>query len=190
MIVAALTEKKEFIRFAVLVLLALAVGGYLLYLERRRLPKKADKLPPLTPERLAAAADGEAVDLVVADILSRQDEKDPQPYLTVPTLGEARCTVYCIWLYDHTLREDGAASLVRSPTAQFAELAQEAYRSVGAVGCADAIAAVFAAADTAGRKQAEDDYRLAAEKEAPLSACAEYIRSQPALFCDGVETDA
>lgn len=190
MILAALTEKKELIRFTVLVLLALAIGGYLLYLERRRPQKKANKLPPLTPARLAAAADSEVVDLVAADILSRQDEKNPQPYLTVPALGEARCTVYCIWLYDRTLQEDGAAALVRSPTAQFAELAQEAYRSVGASGCAEAVAAVFAAADAAGRKQAEENYRLAAEKEAPLSACAEYIRSQPALFCDGAETDA
>ena len=31
MILAALTEKKELIRFVVLVLLALVVGGYLLY---------------------------------------------------------------------------------------------------------------------------------------------------------------
>ena len=190
MILAALTEKKELIRFTVLVILALIVGGYLLCLERRRTPKKPDTPLPLTPERLAAASDSEAVSLVAADLLSRQDPKNPQPYLTVPPLGEARCTVYCIWLYDHTLREDGAAALLQKPTVLFSELAPDAYRSVGAVACADAIEAVFSAKESAALAEAENAYRNAAESEAPLSACAAYIRSQPSLFCDGEDGGA
>ena len=181
---AALSEPGEQIRLVVLVILAAIVGLYLVYLNRKKEP--ADTLAPfakLDEARLNATPDGELLSTVIANLLSKMDPKRPDPYVTIPPLGEARCTVYCVWVYDRILQEDGVEALKKGKEALLVDFALDGFKTIGATRCAEAVAALFS--DGATPEDALAAYRNAAAEEKPLEACVPYIRDNLPLFCDG-----
>lgn len=187
MYIAALNTSGDRIHFLILVVLAVVVGVYLLYLNRKKEP--ADISPffiTLTKERLDATPDETLVSTVIANLLAKLDKKHPDPYVTIPSLGEARCTVYCVWVYDRLMTEDGAAALRKDQAAMLLNFALEGFKTLEATECAAAIEAVFAAENEEELSAAADAYAAAVAEEQPLSACVPFIRDNLSLFCDEV----
>ena len=86
----------------------------------------------LKEEELRTIPDDKLASVIMANLLAKMDKKHPDPYVTIPPLGEARCTVYCVWLFDRILQEDGAASLRRGREVKLLDFAVEGFRTVGA----------------------------------------------------------
>lgn len=186
----SLSVSPERVRLIVLILLAVLVGGYLWYLNRKK-PETKHKTPyeHLTEEQLNAIPDEELLSAVIQNLLSKTDKRNPQPYLTIPALGEARCSVYCVWLFTHSVRQNGFAVLLKTPDRAFGEMAVDAFTAVGAPGCAAAVSTAISADNADTIKQADDAFLQAVEFENPLAACVPYIRDNLSLFCDDTTTE-
>ena len=186
----SLSTSPERVRLIVLILLAVLVGGYLWYLNRKK-PETKHKTPyeHLTEEQLNAIPDEELLSAVIQNLLSKTDKRNPQPYLTIPALGEARCSVYCVWLFTHSVRQNGFAVLLKTPDRAFGEMAVDAFTAVGAHGCAAAVSTAISADNADTITQADDAFLQAVESENPLAACVPYIRDNLSLFCDDTTTE-
>lgn len=186
----SLSTSTERVRLIVLILLAVLVGGYLLFLNRKK-PEIKRKTPyeHLTEDQLNAIPDEELLSAVIQNLLSKTDARNPQPYLTIPPLGEARCSVYCVWLFTHSVRQNGFAVLMKTPDRAFGEMAVDAFAAIGAPNCAAAVAAAISADNAETLTQADDAFLQALETENPLAACVPYIRDNLALFCDDTSTE-
>ncbi len=181
---AALSETGDQIQFAIMVVLAVAIGTYLIHLNRKKAPEDTPSpYAVLKEEELRTIPDDKLASVVMANLLAKMDKKHPEPYVTIPPLGEARCTVYCVWLFDRILQEDGAASLRRGREVKLLDFAVEGFRTVGAPRCAEAVAAIFDG--NTPPKQAERAYLAAAAEEKPAEALIPYIKDNLPLFCDG-----
>ena len=173
------------VRLIILIPLAVLIGGYLLYLNRKK-PQVKHETPYeyLTREQLDALSDDELLSAVIQNLLSKTDPRNPQPYLTIPALGEARCSVYCVWLFTNSVRQNGFAALLKSPDRGFGEMAVTAFETLGAPACAAAVAAAISAENAEAISTADEAFLQAAENENPLASCIPYIRDNAALFCD------
>lgn len=188
MIKAALTVSS--VEFWVLVALAAVVGAYLWHLEKKIRATKADRLTQtyreLTAETLASLSDEELLPAVVANLMAKQDEKQPDPYFALSQLSPSRAAVYRVWLVCRETENGGFAALFRPKTRLIAEAAAEDLITVGAVQCGEALAAAFEAVPMGGSpaEGAEETFVAACESEGPLSLCVAYIRENPEEFAD------
>lgn len=175
----------------VMILLAIVIGGYLWYLERREKGGKAADLlkqyAVLTEEGLAAIPDDQLVRAVAANLTAKQDTKHPDLSVLLPQLSFGRCGVYSVWLVCHEMEKRDLAAYFRSPYRRFAGYAAEGFEAVGATACAAAMTAACEAyekKETAPLKDLTDALRKAIQTEQPLSLCVTYIRDNALEFVD------
>ncbi|MBR3290454.1 MAG: hypothetical protein IKI63_06755 [Clostridia bacterium] len=152
------------------------------------------KYAVMTRETLDAIPDADLVEAVVANVMAKQDPKNPQPYYMLPMLSRGRAAVYSVWLIDCELRTNGFDVLFGGPSAPFCEPARDGFILLGAENCAKAIADAVALTENTDEMTGDHDlavchdrYLDAAEEEAPLDRCVAYIRDNPAEFIDGAE---
>ena len=189
--ILAVSPNNDQIRLIILIILAVLVGSYLLYLNRKKPQVKHDTpYEYLTKEQLESTPDNELLSAVIQNLLSKTDPRNPQPYLTIPTLGEARCSVYCVWLFTNSVRQNGFEVLLKSPDRGFVDMAVTAFETLGLSACSAAIATAASAENIDELKASDDAFLQAAETENPLAACVPYIRDNLVLFCDDADTDA
>ncbi|MBQ6829996.1 MAG: hypothetical protein IJO59_02595 [Clostridia bacterium] len=179
----------------VMVALAVIVGAYLWWLERR--DKKAklgacEQYATLTEETLAALPDGEVVRAVAANVVKKQETEKSDLAAVLPFLSPGRRGVYGIWLVCNELDTRGLDAYFRSPYRRFAPVIAEGFAMVGAAAC------VAAWGEACARYEAQkngekglpswDEYtarmRDAVKDEQPLSLCVAYIRDNAAEFVD------
>ncbi len=188
MITAALQWSD--IRLPVLIVLAMAVGGYLWYLERHTPKNNGDKLTEqykvMTPVMLDETPDDTLVKAVVANVMAKQDEKNPQPYYELPLLSPGRAAVYGVWLTCRKTEKKGFASLFAPKELPLTEAAIAGFEGLGAVACADALKAALDAVKSGTDVSKIDDtpFTAAVESEQPLTLCVTYIRENAAEFVD------
>lgn len=188
MITAALQWSD--IRLPVLIVLAVAVGGYLWYLERHTKKTNGDKLTEqykvMTNAMLDETPDTMLVKAVVANVMAKQDEKNPQPYYELPLLSPGRAAVYGVWLICRKTEKKGFASLFAPKALALTESAIAGFEGIGANACAEALKAALDAAQN-GTAAGEIDaapFTAAVASEQPLTLCVAYIRENPTEFVD------
>ena len=142
------------------------------------------KYAKLTREKLDAIPDADLVEAVVANIMAKQDPKNPQPYYMLPLLSLGRSAVYSVWLIDCELRVNGFDVLVHGPSAPFCEPARNGFALIGAERCAAALAEAATLTEEHDLAACHDRYLAAAEEETPLARCVTYIRDNPNEFVD------
>lgn len=178
------------VHFFVLVALAALVGAYLFYLERKSRPNKADALKKqyktLTAEQLATLSDEALLPAVIANVMGKQNEKQPEPYYELPLLSPGRAAVYRVWLVCRETESGGFAALWRPKTRLLTEAAVSDLAELGAAQCAAALGAVLEAIPLGELPAAgaETAFSAACEAEQPLALCVTYIRENPAEFID------
>lgn len=157
-----------------------------LYLNRRRshTATRAEQLQKqyavMTPALLAETADDAVVNAVIANLMGKLREENPDPLITMPQQSVGRSAVYFCWLLCKEAEKNGVAALLQKPTVRFADIGAESFKIVGAVATADAFAAY--------RETPTDETAAALENalqtEQPLTLCVAYIRSLPDEFTD------
>lgn len=171
----------------VLVFMAALVGLYLWGSSRRDKSERADELQKtylvMDAEKLASVPDGELVKAVAANLMGKLDKRKPDAYKTIPLLSHGRCVVYSVWLMCNELEAAGFEELFASPSAQFCELAADAFEELGAPACAVALRNAMEA-DAQALAELHADFLEAKENEQPLEKCVAYIRADPAAFLD------
>lgn len=179
----------------VLVALAIVVGGYLWWMERREKKAKSgpcEQYAVLTEEVLATLPDDELVRAVAANLIAKQESDGVPLESLLPLLSPGRRGVYGVWLLCNELERRELGAYFRSPYRRFAPMAVEGFDMMGARACA---AALSAACDRYERqKNGEKDLpswevltaelRQALAEEQPLSLCVGYIRDNGAEFAD------
>ena len=179
----------------VLIVLAVIVGGYLWWLERREKKAKAgvcEQYATLTEETLATVPDDELVRAVVANVVKKQESQKTDLSAVLPFLSPGRRGVYGVWLVCNELKERDLAAYFRSPYRRFAPVVAEGLAMLGSEDCAaawDEACARYEAQKNGEKGLAPwDEYtaRLhdALERERPLSLCVAYIRDNVAEFVD------
>lgn len=179
----------------VLMALAVIVGAYLLWLERREKKAKAgvcEQYATLTEETLTALPDEELVRAVVANVVKKQESKQADLSVVLPFLSPGRRGVYGVWLACNELKSRDLAAYFRSPYRRFAPVIAEGFTMAGAAACAaawDEACARYEAQKNGEKGLAPwDEYtarlRSALESEQPLSLCVTYIRDNVAEFVD------
>lgn len=185
MIQAALTVGSA--EFWVLVILAVIVGGYLWYLERKTHASKADTLlstyQTLTQEQIAALSDEELLPAVIANVMAKQDKKRPDPYFDLPLLSPERASVYRAWLVCREAETGNFAKLFASKTRLLTEAATEDFALIGANECSEALKTALAAEEGVP-ETAEESFATARQAEQPLSLLVDYIRDNAEAFAD------
>ena len=138
-----------------------------LYLNRRRshTATRAEQLQKqyavMTPALLAETADDAVVNAVIANLMGKLREENPDPLITMPQQSVGRSAVYFCWLLCKEAEKNGVAALLQKPTAE----AFAAYRETPT----DETAAAL---------------ENALQTEQPLTLCVAYIRSLPDEFTD------
>lgn len=172
--------------FWVLVALAIAVAGYLWYLERKTRMSKADVLQQtyqtLTTEQITSIPDTELLSAVIVNIMAKQDTKRPDPYFDLPLLSPERASVYRVWLVCREAEDGGFHKLFSAKTRLITETAIEDLAIIGAAECSEALKAAFT--ENADLAAAETAFAAACECERPLNLCVTYIRDNSAAFAD------
>lgn len=171
----------------VLVFMAALVGLYLWSSSRRDKSERADELQKtylvMDADKLASVPDGELVNAVAANLMAKLDKKKPDAYKTIPLLSHGRCVVYSVWLLCNELEAAGFEELFASPSAQFCELAADAFEELGAPACAVALRNAMKA-DPQALAELHADFLEAKGSEQPLERCVAYIRDNLAEFLD------
>ncbi len=169
----------------VMILLAAVIGIYLYRLDKK---EKSDPLAALykqyetlTPDSLAAVADGELVRAVAINVMQKTDKKRPDVYALIPFLSHGRVAVYSVWLLCHELETSSVTALLTSPSGCFLEPAADGLALIGAEASAAALTAVLEAPDDQTRA---DALHAALAAEDPLTLCVPYIRENPDEFVD------
>ncbi len=179
----------------VLIALAVAVGAYLWWLEKR--DKKAhggavETYAVLTEETLAALPDEELTRAVAANVVAKQEREKTDLRVLLPFLSPGRRGVYGIWLVCNELAHRDLAAYFRSPYRRFSPWIAEGFAMVGATDCA----AAWEDACTRWEQQKNGEKGLAPwgeltarmrdalQSEQPLSLCVAYIRDNAAEFTD------
>lgn len=176
----------------VLIALALAIAVYLWFLNKK---EKSDKTAALcktyavmTEELLASVPDEELVRAVVANLMSKQDKKRPDPAAQLPLLSRGRSAVYSVWLLCHELETQAFDAYFRSSSRRFAEPAADGLERIGATNSATALRAAIRAAEddtqTPLWEAVTTVFREAVSSEKPLELCVQYIRDNPDEFVD------
>lgn len=142
------------------------------------------KYAKMTRETLDAIPDAELIEAVVANIMAKQDPKNPQPYYMLPMLSRGRAAVYSIWLVNCELQGNGFDMLLHGPSAPFCEPARDGFILLGAEKCAGALADAAELTEEHDLAVCHDRYLDAAEEETPLLRCVTYIRDNPNEFID------
>lgn len=179
----------------VMVALAIIVGAYLWWLERRDKKAKTDACETyatLTEEMLAALPDDQVVRAVAANVVAKQEQEKSDLSVLLPFLSPGRRGVYGIWLVCNELERRGLDAYFRSPYRRFAPVIAEGFVMMGAEACAAAWgeACTRYEAQRKGEKglASWDEYtarmRDALNDEKPLSLCVAYIRDNAAEFVD------
>lgn len=176
----------------VLIALALAIAVYLWFLSKK---EKSDKTVALcttyatmTEELLASVSDEELVHAVVANLISKQDNKRPDPAAQLPLLSRGRSAVYSVWLLCHELETQAFDAFFRSSSRRFAEPAADGLERIGATNSATALRVAIRAAEddtqTPLWEAITTVFREAVAAEQPLTLCVQYIRDNPDEFVD------
>lgn len=176
----------------VLIALALAIAVYLWFLNKK---EKSDSTVALcktyatmTEELLTSVPDEELVRAVVANLMSKQDKKRPDPAAQLPLLSRGRSAVYSVWLLCHELETQAFDAYFRSSSRRFAEPAADGLERIGATNSATALRAAIRAAEddtqTPLWEAVTTVFREAVSSEKPLELCVQYIRDNPDEFVD------
>ena len=142
------------------------------------------KYADMTREKLDAIPDSELIEAVVANIMAKQDPKNPQPFYMLPMLSRGRAAVYSIWLVNCELQGNGFDMLLHGPSAPFCEPARDGFILLGAEKCAQVLADAAEKTEEHDLAVCHDRYLDAAEEETPLDRCVAYIRDNPNEFID------
>lgn len=176
----------------VMIVLAIVIGIYLYYLEKKTKSSRSAALckqyAVMTDELLASVADDTLVEAIIANLMSRQDRRRPDPAADLPFLSRGRAAVYSVWLLYHEMADADCRAFFASPSQRFAEDAVEGLEMLGAEHSADALRAACAAAAEAADNTPWDtltaDLRRALAEEEPLKRCVPYIRVHADEFVD------
>lgn len=172
--------------------LALVIGVYLYFLEKRTKSDASAALckqyAVMTEELLASVPDEDVVQAVVANLMNKQDKDHPDAAAQLALLSRGRAAVYSVWLLCHELEQQGFDAFFRSPSHRFAEPAADGLERIGAANSATALrAALKTAEDTPEQPLWEavtTVFREAVAAEKPLTLCVRYIRENPDEFVD------
>ncbi len=134
----------------------------------------------LTPDTLEALADDDLIDAVIGNLLAAAEDAKKDAYAVIPTLGQARCAVYSLWLLQKELQGDDPTVLRRAGQFGFTELAADAF---------DLLSMPEAAVALRDYLQTAADASIAAVRDAVADNAVnqkliELIRSDPAAFCN------
>ncbi len=176
----------------VLIALALLIAAYLVFLGKR---EKSDKTAALcktyavmTEDLLASVPDDEVVHAVIANLISKQDKKRPDPASQLPLLSRGRSAVYSVWLLCHELEKQEFDAFFRSPSARFADPAVDGLERIGATNSATALRAAIRTAEDETESPLWEAvttvFREAVAAEQPFKLCVQYIRDNPDEFVD------
>lgn len=172
--------------YILLLVIFLILVGIMYTLGKRRstAQSRADELKKryavITRETLDGLEDGQLVEAVVANLMAKTDEKDPDPYYVVMALSRGRRAVYSVWLTVHELAQGTFAQYRQTPSVRFSQAAADGFSLFGAPACAQALEEALKEDKPAG----EEAFRQAVEKENPLALAAVYIRDNPTEFTD------
>ena len=179
----------------VLIVLAVIVGAYLWWLEKREKKAKngaCEQYATLTEETLAALSDEELVRAVAANVVAKQEKQKKDLSVLLPFLSPGRRGVYGVWLLCNELKNRDLAAFFRSPYRRFSPMVAEGLAML----CAEQCAAAWeeACARYEAQKNGEkdlaswDEYtvrlRDALKSEQPLSLCVTYIRDNIEEFVE------
>jgi len=184
---AILTENSLY--FIFLVIAAMALGVYLKLTSGTKKGSRADilmeKYKTMDRQTLESIPDGMLVDAVIANLMSKIDEKKGDDYLTIPLLSPGRCAVYSIWLTIKELESKGLQGFLSGKPGRFAGLAADGLELVGAERSGGAMREILnAAEDATGLPELENRLKNSISQETPLKMCVEYIRANPDEFLD------
>jgi len=184
---AILTENSLY--FIFLVIAAMALGVYLKLTSGTKKGSRADilmeKYKTMDRQTLESIPDGMLVDAVIANLMSKIDEKKGDDYLTIPLLSPGRCAVYSIWLTIKELESKGLQGFLSGKPGRFAGLAADGLELVGAERSGGAMREILnAAEDATGLPELEIRLKNSISQENPLKKCVEYIRANPDEFLD------
>ncbi len=184
---AILTENSLY--FIFLVIAAMALGVYLKLTSGTKKGSRADilmeKYKTMDRQTLESIPDGMLVDAVIANLMSKIDEKKGDDYLTIPLLSPGRCAVYSIWLTIKELESKGLQGFLSGKPGRFAGLAADGLELVGAERSGGAMREILnAAEDATGLPELENRLKNSISQENPLKMCVEYIRANPDEFLD------
>ncbi len=174
----------------VLVVLVLLIAVYLYRLDKKAKSDSAAALckqyAVMTEELLASVPDEDVVRAVVANILSKQDKRHPEPAAQLPLLSRGRAAVYSVFLLCHELQLQDFQTLTKSPSYRYAEPAVDGFERIGATNSATALrAAIRSAQEPEPLQEAVTTvFREAVASEEPLRLCVQYIRENPDEFID------
>lgn len=153
--------------------------------QKARAERLAETYKTMTRSLLDETPDEDLLDAVVANLNSKLDKKNPDPYYTVPLLSRERFLIYSFWLCDHELNENNFQIMQQTGSFRFAETASDACKQFGADGCADALQrAVSNAADEDELADAHVAYIEARAEEDPVSKAIGFVRDNADAFLD------
>lgn len=153
--------------------------------QKARSERLAETYKTMTRSLLDETSDEDLLDAVVANLNSKLDKKNPDPYYTVPLLSRERFLIYSFWLCDHELNANNFETMQQTGSFRFAETASEACTQFGADGCAEALQrAVSNAADADVLADAHVAYMEARMEENPTAKAIAYVRENADAFLD------
>lgn len=178
--------------YYLLILVFLGCIAAVLYLNRRRTrtATRAEQLQKtyavMTPALLEKTPDEEVVSAVIANLMAKLREHNPDPLITMPQQSIGRSAVYFCWLLCKEAEKNGVAALLQKPSVRFADIGEESFKIVGAIATSDA----FAAYRETPSEETAAALESALQTERPLTLCVAYIRSLPEEFTDESKVSA
>lgn len=158
--------------------------------QKARAEMLAETYKTMTRSLLDDTADEDLLDAVVANLNSKLDKKNPDPYYTVPLLSRERFLIYSFWLCDHELNANNFQVMQETGSFRFVETASEACKLFGAEDCAEALQnAVSNAAGEDVLADAHIAYMEARTQEDPTAKAIAFIRDNAAAFLDEETND-
>lgn len=175
------------VEYILLLIVFLVLVAIMYRLGRRAsTPTRADELKTryahLTAGLLAETPDDQLVEAVVANLMAKADEKNPDLYYMVMAMSHGRRAVYSVWL---TVKELTAGTLEdyrKGLSARFAEPAADGLKLIGADACGMLLGKAMEAETPDELLTAA--FRDAVKQEDPLALAAAYIRQNPEDFTD------
>lgn len=136
----------------------------------------------MTEELIDNTSDEDLVEAVVANLMAKADDRDPDVYYTVMALSPGRRAVYSVWLTVKELKHDTLESFRKSLSARYGEPAIEGLRLLGAEACAMLLEKAMEADPV--DELLSTAFLDGVEQEKPLSLAVTYIRENPSEFTD------
>lgn len=176
------------VEYILLLIVFLVLVGIMYWLGKRsaQQPTRADELKQrythLTADLLAETPDDQLVEAVAVNLMTKTDDKNPDPYYVVMAASHGRRAVYSVWVTVKELTSGTLEEYRKSPSARFAEPAVDGLKLIGAEACAMLL-------EKALESEQPDEllataFRDGVAQEDPLALAAAYIRRNPDDFTD------